>query len=267
MESLRAPRPGLGYRMALPLLLAALLCLPALIPQPAQAETLRLAADSWCPFNCEAEAEKPGFLIEIARTIFGDRGIEVEYLVMPWKRAVSEARSGRVDGIVGALYSDAPGFIFPASECGFAQNGFFTLRPDWTYDGPESLQGLTFGTARGYSYGREIDELIGRGLLNADMISGNAPIVSNLQKLKAGRVDVVVAERSVLVLEAERLGLGDRIRFAGTPDTGNNVYIAFSPEGARSRQYAGMIDQGMAELRASGRLRKIMARYGLKVWR
>lgn len=44
-------------------------------------------------------------------------------------------------------------------------------------------------------------------------------------------------------------------------------FIAFSPVNPKSREYAAILDRGMAEMRASGRLRQILQRYGVKDWK
>jgi len=95
-------------------------------PGYALAETITIVADEWCPYNCEENSDLPGFLIEIARLVFSAHGHSVRYIVMPWKRAVYEVEQGRFNAIAGALKNDAPGFVFPETENGFSQNGFFT---------------------------------------------------------------------------------------------------------------------------------------------
>lgn len=65
------------------------------------ADTIILVADKWCPYNCTPETERPGFLVEIARRAFELAGHKLEYRLMPWKRAVTEAKRGNVNGIIG----------------------------------------------------------------------------------------------------------------------------------------------------------------------
>jgi polar amino acid transport system substrate-binding protein len=43
--------------------------------------------------------------------------------------------------------------------------------------------------------------------------------------------------------------------------------VAFAPGVARSRDYARILDEGIAAMRASGELAKLLQRYGLKDWR
>lgn len=256
------PLPALGATI----LLAAALLAP-LFPRAALADHLVLAADTWCPFNCDPRDERPGFMVEIARAVFEADGHSVEYVVMPWKRAVEEARNGRVDGVIGALKGELPDLVFPEDETGMARIGFYTLKStDWTYAGPDSVKGRVFGSARGYSYGPEIDAMIARRVMHVDEVSGVSPLTSNLCKLQAGRIDVLVAETNALADEARRLKMLHEIRFAGAPNADSPVYIAFSPAGPRSREYARTLSEGVEKLRRSGRLASILKAYGLKDW-
>ena len=70
-----------------------------------------IAADPWCPHNCEAGSEHEGYMIDIAREAFGLAGIDVEYVNMSWARALQQARDGYIDAVVGALPGDAPDFV------------------------------------------------------------------------------------------------------------------------------------------------------------
>ena len=70
----------------------------------AQAETLVMEADVWCPVNCAQDAERPGIFIELATQIFAEAGIQVEYRVTNWARAVQDVRTGRANALVGAVH-------------------------------------------------------------------------------------------------------------------------------------------------------------------
>ena len=44
---------------------------------------VRLCADQWMPYNGDPADAKPGYVIELAKTIFEAKGLKVEYTVMP----------------------------------------------------------------------------------------------------------------------------------------------------------------------------------------
>ncbi len=98
----------------------------------AQAETIKVAADPWCPFTCSAKSERPGFLIEVLKLAFAPE-FEIEYIEMSWDRALNEVRTGKFGAIAGALKEDTPDFLFPTVNTGTQLSCFLYL----------SVQGLS----------------------------------------------------------------------------------------------------------------------------
>lgn len=185
---------------------------------------------------------------------------------MPWRRAITEAREGRIDGIIGALRNEVPDFIYPETSCGIAQNGFYSITDGWRYRGAESLKEPIFGIAGGYSYGNIIDRFITDKTIRTDVVCSRTPLISNIKKLLEGRITALVAERSVMQYTIKTLGLEDSIQYAGTPAEPEAVYIAFPPELPNSKGYARILTEGIPKLRESGELTAIMHSYGLKDW-
>jgi len=119
------------------------------------ADEIVIAADYWCPISCSPDCNNPGILIEIADTIFSQKNCTIKYIQMPWKRAVALARNGKINGIVGAFYGDAPDFIFPKNEQINLTNSFYVLKDnDWNFTGIESLKNIRLGYINGYDYGQ-----------------------------------------------------------------------------------------------------------------
>jgi hypothetical protein len=56
---------------------------------------LTFAADLWCPVNCEAGTDRPGFAVELLKRIYEPLGYKINYIVMPWARAVERGGSWR----------------------------------------------------------------------------------------------------------------------------------------------------------------------------
>ena len=63
--------------------------------------TLTLAADNWCPFNCQPNSTYPGYMIEIAQQVFAEYNININYQVIPWSRALRLCRAGIISAVVG----------------------------------------------------------------------------------------------------------------------------------------------------------------------
>lgn len=95
------------------------------------------------------------------------------------------------------------------------------------------------------------------------LLSGNDALARNLRKLLAGRIDVMVEEHSALLYQLQQLGLQDQVVLLPHAQS-SSLHIGFSPRHPRSALYVRQMEQGLAELRRSGRYRAILARYGLK---
>lgn len=246
-------------------LLGVLLALALGAGSAAAAETLRLRADSWCPYNCDPGSDRPGYMVDIAKAVFEPQGITVEYRVLPWTEAVETARSGGAEGVIGATADDAPGFVFGAKALGFSSN-ILAARKGYrfTYDGVRSLEGQRLAAVRDYSYGEELDAFIAKGG-GVRLAEGDNAKMQNIELLLAGTVDLVLEDQNVMEYSLTAAGLTGLLDLHRTGKT-TPLHIAFSPANPRSADYARMLDQGVAELRASGRLAEILKRYGLTDW-
>ena len=251
--------------------LAALLWITFPSLSPAQSErpgprVLTLAADHWCPYNCEPGSDFPGYMIEIAREVFEPAGYEIRYEVINWARALAMTREGRHDGVVGAFHGDAPDFVFPDEPLGRSGNGFFVLAEnDWLYKGPESLTGLRVGVIRGYDYGALNIPL--RDFAQTQIGSGNDALERNINKLLLGRLDALVEDVSVITYRLSRMNARDRLQLASASITYDDAFIAFSPAIDDGPYLAAILGTGVRRLRHINRLGTILERYGLEDWR
>ena len=254
----RAQRLG-----AILLLAIAGLCYPAFADP-----TVRIRADVWFPMNGEPGSDQPGYMIEFAQAIFGARGYQVDYRVMPWSRSLLNVSLGLSDCVVGAYKEDAPGFVFPETSWGENQNLFWKRADsEWHFDGDlSSLEGLQIGLIRNYAYSPGFDAVMATDPPGAEFLSANNALDQNIQKLMLGRIDVTVESRVVMERQLEELGLVDTIVPAGRLGDPNPMYIACSPEKPESQRYVEWVDVGTAELRETGELQAILARYGLRDW-
>lgn len=252
--------------------LRVLACLFAALPATAAvADTITLRADDWCPYTCAPNGGKPGYLIEVAREVFGKAGHTVNYEFLPWSRALLEVRNGDVAGAAGAGRGDLPEGVFHKVNLGRNANAL-ALRDGFafTYGGVASLEALRLGVVANYSYDSgELDAYIklhgdtGTGRIEA--VTGTEAQSSNIRKLLAGRIDAVLENESVLRLAISEMQPKPALRLVpvGNPD---EIYIVFSPKNPKSQGYADLLDAGIAELRANGRLAAILTSYGLSDW-
>jgi polar amino acid transport system substrate-binding protein len=241
-----------------------------LIIAPAHATTITLAADRWCPYNCDPTSEKPGILIEIAQRAFAKHNITVEYSIVPWTRAIKEARNGKFNGVVGASNNDAPGFIFPRTPQIVVVNAFYVKNDStWQYSDIDSLKNISIGIVADYKYSQRIDAYLKNNANDTRRVQaarGTHPLQSNIKKLLLGRIDTVLESRDVMKNYLSEHDLHHQITFAGAlpPTPNEEVFIAFSPALPDSKHYATILADEMKQLKKSGDLKKIFERYGIQ---
>lgn len=234
-------------------------------------EILTFSADSWCPYNCSMESKNLGYMVDILKKVFNGETYEVKYQTMNWSRAILEGRSGEVDGIIGAYKSDAEDFIFPSISQGVAQEVFIVKKKNsWTYSGIKSLDEVTLGVIRDYSYGVNLDSYIAKNKTNfnrVQIVSGDSPLERNIRKLLNNRISAVIENENVINWFLQKNpGLKDKVRFAGKRFTKTKVYVAFSPKNEeKSRKLANKLSNSYEEMKKNGELEVILEKYGLKL--
>lgn len=244
-----------------------IICLHSL----AFAETIVLVADAWPPYNNAEKAAEKGYIVDIAEAIFSEFGHKIVYKVLPWKVAVEETRKGNYDGLIGADSEDGAGFVFPEEEIGSYQISFFVKKgSSWCFTNTKSLEKIRLGVAEGYGYNEWLFNYIQANRKDYNRVqsaSGDHPLIMNINKLIAGKLDVVPASSSTMLYTAKHMGVLDQIQVAGTAGFGRNVYLVFSPANVSSKKYADILDAGLRRMRANGELEKILERYGLSDWK
>lgn len=236
----------------------------------AAADVITLRADEWCPYNCADTGDKPGYGVEIAKEIFARAGHTVDYRTVAWARALEDCRKGTVVAVIGTTRNESPDFVFPADPIGIADNTLAVKKGNpWRYDGPASLERVKLGVIQGYAYDGDVGTWVqdkAKDKARIDMIGGDNGLEQNLKKLLAGRIDATVDAKPVLIYKLAQLGLADKVELAGTTDP-SEIHVAFSPANPKAREYAALFETGLAELRASGRLAAILAKYGIPDWK
>ena len=239
------------------------------LPVSSPADTLSLRADIWCPYNCEAGSEKPGYMIEIAQEIAKIYGHTIDYQQLSWARALAETRAGKFVGVIGAAKTDADDFIFPDQPFGVSREAYITKKNfDFNYNGIASLEAKSIAVIQDYSYADELNDYIEKNssdFKKVQVAAGDNALESNLKKLEAGRVDIVIEDLNVFLLKAKQLGKENSFN-KETPENSLEIYFAFSPKNKKSAQYAKEFSEGLTKLRETGKLADIMNRYGLQDW-
>ncbi|MBF0381521.1 MAG: transporter substrate-binding domain-containing protein [Magnetococcales bacterium] len=226
-----------------------------------------LAADQWCPYNCEIDGNPPGYVVEIAREAFRRHGHDLVYIQAPWERSLYEVRAGRYDGVIGAIKDEAPDLTYPQESVGLSSI-MLAVRSDnnWTYKEPSDFKGMRIGIVPGFSYGDPIDNYFATDNVKITRLYAKQPLQQSLQLLAANRLDLVLDDETVMRYTIKKLQMDELVKFAGLADEAVPLFIGFTPKSARGKTLASQLSDGIRAMRLDGTLAKILQRYGLNDW-
>ena len=239
-------RSGLGYLGVLTLAVSMTLTESA---AQARVEQVTLGAeDDAGPWSY---ADGTGYVNDVVKAAFAEVGWKVQLKVIPYPRCKALAIDGTLAGCFSA--SKTPeleqALLYPNAPVLNAQN-LLIARADSTWSscvptdwGDQSRIGLV----RGYEYPDAVSALQRQGKVNIDYADSE---VSNLRKLKAGRIDATV----VTVDEVKRLE--ELARLADTTASFRTVcdfgampaYVTFSRRHVQGSAARRAFDEGYARL-------------------
>lgn len=238
----------------------------------AASNVISIRADIWAPYNDDPSSVSPGSMVEIVKRIYQKAGYEIDYQIMPWTRSIMAVEKGTYDAIIGAT-TECPDCITPRESIGEMISHFYVKKgSSWRYTGPDSLKTVSVGVIADYAYADAFDAYVEANKDNVkavDVMHGDEPLQKNIKKLLAGRLDTVIENTLVFNWTVKNMGLSESdFEDAGELENSKlELYIKFCPGKDTSPVYADIFDKGMAELRASGELTEILAKYGMKDWK
>jgi polar amino acid transport system substrate-binding protein len=234
-------------------------------PLYSMADTIIIVGDAWCPYNC-TDQENPGFLIQLAQTIFKKSGHTVQYSMVPWKRAKMGIRDGTYDAIVGMSKNEETEnlYVFPTIEMAESQFCFYAANDSqWKYTGIPSLKNVKLGVINGYGYdaeGTPIENYLKDNIntTRVEQVSGDAPLKQLIQMLLVARVSVLIADSTVIKYTLTQMAYQSKLKNVGCLENVDKVHIAFSAKNPHSAQYAKILSNGIKELKQTGEYDRII---------
>lgn len=258
-------------RFLLPALAALTWLVSGVAAAQAQGQQLVVQADQWCPYNCKPGAAQPGYAIEILQAVF-EPGIKIKYEVVPWDRAMYQTQQGDAGAVVAATQRqvDAYGLLTGQETVGNSNDCLYVAAANQKkISRPQDLDTLnSVAIVSGYTYAGDFNAWLGRPENKGKIVvqRGEAPAEANARNLALGRLDGVIENYQVMSHIIYNQGLGHDLA-ATICQKQTPIYIAFSPKLANVRQIVKQFDDGVAKLRQSGQLAKILARYGQGDWK
>jgi polar amino acid transport system substrate-binding protein len=213
--------------------------------------------------------EKPGFLIELAETVFEKSGHTIEYSIVPWKRAKLGIINGIYDGIVGMTKNETTEnlYAFPTLEMTESRFCFYAASDSqWQYTGIPSLKNVRLGMINGYGYGAESSPLEKylKNNINTNRVqavSGGHPLTQLIKMILLDRVSVIVADSMAIDNDLIQLDYQSKLKKVGCLEDVDKIHIAFSVKNSQSNHYAQILSDGIKELKKTGEYDRIVDSY------
>jgi len=245
--------------------------LSILFPLHLFSDTLKIATDEWCPYDClpGQNGGKVGYLGDLLVETMKARGYKVEFVEVNYTRGLELVREGKLDGTMACFREEAPDFIFPDFPLGKSNSTFFTLKQSsWSYTGTESLkQANMIGIIDGYDYvDPTVMEYLNKKTNNVLAMKGEKPLERLLEMLLSGRITTIIEDKSVLEYKVTQMGKQDLIKVSGVTDSVIDVFASFSPKKNSSKEYAKILSEETLKMREDGRLQILLDKYGIKDW-
>lgn len=233
-------------------------------------DTITIAADYWCPYNCTPDDEKPGFLVELAKRALYIYGIDVEYRLMPWHEALSKAESGEIDGVFGISSVEGKNLVQSRTPLEYSWMHSFTRRDtEWKYDGINSLRSMKLGVIMDYMLDNAVSSYVTMNFpMHPEWFTiedGELAVIESIANLIDGDSDVFIEDIRVVEYYTRENGLAPYIRNSGQINKDRlPIYIALSSQLPHAKRYIRFLEEGVASLKATGEYDDLMDKYNIE---
>ncbi|MBF0289916.1 MAG: transporter substrate-binding domain-containing protein [SAR324 cluster bacterium] len=154
-----------------------------------EAAKLKLGGTEWSPY-IGSELKKHGIAAEVVSQIFRRAGHEVEFVFLPWIRTQRLVKTGELDGLAIAWFTEerAKTMVYSIPYINTAIVLIKRKDDPFVYNQIKDLEGKNIGVIRGYGYLKKIEsEKIQKSVVKS--------LHQNLLKLAKGRIDLTMEEK------------------------------------------------------------------------
>jgi polar amino acid transport system substrate-binding protein len=223
---------------------------------PAHAERIVIAAeDDWPPYSArQAGTTDPvGFTPSLVREVFARRGIEVEFITVPFSRCLLYAQTGRAVACFNVTITDANRDEFYWHPTPMFQEGLaiFALRGRFQPElNSKDLENYSVGITNAYTYPTDF-------MANPKITRAVAQSDANLLKmLIKHRVDFIILNTLPGQLRIRDENLGTQIERVGMISL-DGFWLSFSKRNPDGERLSKIFEEGLLELKKSGRFAEL----------
>jgi polar amino acid transport system substrate-binding protein len=206
--------------------------------QAVGATSLILVTANYPPFSYEEEHVPKGIAVDVVKEVFARMNVPISIQFVPFPRAISMIKNGEADAIFPFALSDIrKQFATYPDERLITDPGTLFVRSDSdiVFDGDySSLAKYTIGMQRGTDHGLVFMQALKNYHVHVDEAIDQE---QNIQKLVAGRFDIAVGPKLVVMSAAQRIGLLPQIKILYSGVSVGDAYVGF----CRKKDYSHLI--------------------------
>ncbi len=222
-------------------------------------EKIIFACDDYPPYEYLENKKPIGIVVDIVRDVCEKIGIEPDIKVLPWKRALMDAKTGRVYGLFAMFRTpERTEFLYYPDTPVSYEKGIVVARKNsgLKVAAMDDLKNLTVGVVHEYSYGKEFDSYKG---LKKDYSKDEASL---LTKLNGKRMDIAVTTELVFKYTAKKLKMADRFEVLDYVRSNDPLYVGFSKaKGEKARELSEKFGKILKTMWEDKSIEKIEQRY------
>lgn len=235
------------------------LLLTLLCGQAYAGRVVNLASTDYPPYF-SPQLPGDGVVAAITRAALAKHGHTLQLHYRPWARLMAEVKAGQFDGVMAIWYEPARAeYLHYSLPLVNTVTGFYGRVDKPVATQPLSaLRSRVIGTVRGYKN----PDVFDRAGLKQELAADD---LTNLRKLAAGRLDLVLVDKVLAQYLADSLSPAERqaIRWQEPPLQVMPMHVGFQqglPDGA---QLLADFNDGLQTLRKSGQLAALIRQYKL----
>ena len=230
-----------------------------LSPRPALAAEILFVVDDFPPYQyLSPGGEAQGLSYEVVQAVFDSLHIPIQVEFLPWKRAVATAKNGDATGVFSCGYKkERESFVHYSAPISYATKGVIVNK---TYQGSpisalKDLQNISVGAVKGFAANKFLTE--------AEISFMDVPnIDSAIPMLVHKRFDALYLTLETGQFLAAKAEIAGAFEYIPLSDFALRPYhLCFSKKWPGYLELTEKFNLALGELRASGRLEAIYAKY------
>jgi polar amino acid transport system substrate-binding protein len=237
-------------------------CVMGIASKVSAETTLVIATGELPPYVSENREES--FLAEVLHEVAHEMGVRFVFKFMPWKRCESAVEKREAWGAIPYVRTQEREKTFYFSEKLFDRKGkFYFYSPrgipkQIPYAGLSDLKGYIIGGVRGYYYEQTLLE----AGLQVEFVTADE---QNFRKLKAGKVDLIIADEvvgSYIIRKRFPREVGNFFTLSKPLDVIGD-YLMTSKQYPDTRDLLTKFNMALKKIKENGGYQRILNKYGV----